>query len=1038
MKTSALAVLLVALCLPLTASAQTPPDWENGRVFEIGREPSHATITAYSDERSALRAERSPWELSLDGMWKFNWVPKPEDRPTDFFKPSFDVSKWKEIPVPANWELEGYGTPIFVNIQYPFHRDAPRVTSEPPKDWTAYKERNPVGSYRRTFTVPASWNGRRTYLVFGGVSSAYYLWVNGEKVGYAEDSRLPSEFDVTKYLKPGENTVAVEVYRWCDGSYLEDQDFWRLSGIFRTVQLVSRAPLRVRDFYARPLLDAQYQDATLRVKVAVRNEGAREEAVSVEATLLDEKRKKVFGPIAAKGSAPSGGEASLLVEQQVPNPKKWSAEEPNLYTLLLTLKDASGRAVEVIPWQVGFRSSEIKNGQILVNGKAVYFKGVNRHEWDERRGYAVTTEGMLQDIKIMKQNNVNAVRACHYPNQPEWYALCDRYGLYVIDEANVESHGYGANEQQRISTGEDFTDAHVSRMSRMIERDKNHASIFLFSLGNEAGWGRNLEAEREWAKANYPEFVVAYEGGQSASSDVFNPMYPPPGDLVSYWEKAGKGRPFFLVEYAHAMGNSVGNLQQYWDVIESKREFQGGFIWDWVEQGLLKRAPDGKAFWAYGGDFADIPNDDNSCSDGLVSADRRLQPEIAEVKKVYQHVKVESVDLAAGKVRVHNKYFFQDLSFLRGSWSLEENGVEVDRGDLSRLSTAPGASEEVTLSVKAPKPKPGDEYFLTVKFSLADDASWADKGYVVAWDQFAMPYTAPPKAEREPPAIALDESGDALALSGAGFALRIGKKSGALESYRLDGRELVTGPLAPNFWRAPIDNDRGNNMAKRQGVWRDAGPNRTVTKVMAERVSPGAVRVTATATVPAGGAAYTTVYTVTGDGAVLVESSLAAAAGQPDLPRFGMQLRVSGDLRRVEWYGRGPQENYWDRNTGYAVGKYAIPVDALPYPYIKPQETGNRTDVRWVAFTNRDGVGLRAVGMPLLSFSAWPFRMEELETRRHPSDIVRSDDVTVNLDYRQMGLGGDNSWGAQQHPEYRLPASKAYTYSFRLEPVRKR
>jgi beta-galactosidase len=1042
-----LATLLV-LSIGSTASAQSgsgpaTPDWENPRVFEINREPSHATFVPYPDERAATRGETpiSPFVQSLDGMWKFHWVGKPEDRPTDFYKPSFDVSAWKEIRVPSNWELEGYGTPIFVNIIYPFQRDAPKVTSEPPKDWTAYKDRNPVGSYRRTFTLPASWAGRRTFLTFGGVSSAFYVWVNGERVGYAEDSRLPSEFDVTKYLKPGENTLAVEVYRWCDGSYLEDQDFWRLSGIFRSVSLVSRAPLRVQDFYARPVLDAQYRDAVLRLKVKVRSDAASDEGLSVEASLRDDAGKSVFGPITARGTASAGKDATLDLEQVVTNPKKWSAEEPNLYRLLLTLRDAKGKVVEVIPWRVGFRSSEIRDGQILINGKAVYFKGVNRHEWDERTGYALTREGMVRDILLMKRYNVNAVRTCHYPNQTEWYDLCDRYGLYVIDEANIESHGYGANEEQRISTGEDFTDAHVSRMSRMVERDKNHASIFIFSLGNEAGWGRNIEAERAWVKANYPEFNVAYEGGKSASSDVFNPMYPPPDELVPYWQKEGKGRPFFLVEYAHAMGNSVGNLQEYWDVLESRKGFQGGFIWDWVEQGLLKKNAEGKDYWAYGGDLGDVPNDDNSNSDGLVSADRKPQPELVEVKKVYQYVKVEPVDLASGKVRVRNKYAFVNLGFLRGSWVLEENGAVIEHGDLPPLSTAPGQAEDVTLGFKQPKPAPGADYFLKVSFALAADAPWAPKGHVVAWDQFQLGAGLPVAIARTTsafPPVGLNETADVYEVRGEGFTARISKRDGALQGYEVGGREMLTGPLVPNFWRAPIDNDRGNGMAKRQGVWRDAGPNRKVTDISAEQISSNSLRITARAELPAGKSTYRVVYTVYGDGSVDIESEVTPEAGQPDLPRVGLQMRVAGDLRSVAWYGRGPEENYWDRKTGSAVGLYKTTVDDLPYPYIKPQETGNRTDVRWVTFTDAKGVGFRAIGAPLIAFSAWPFAMSELERVRHPADIARSQDVTVNLDYGQMGLGGDNSWGAQQHAQYRLPASKSYKYTFRLEPVRGR
>ncbi|MDT5263341.1 MAG: beta-galactosidase [Acidobacteriota bacterium] len=1048
---SAAATTIVCLCLPLFALAaraqdgqpQTPPhDWENARVFAIGKEPAHATLTPYPDEASALRADSpdSPFVRSLDGVWKFHWARRPEERPADFYKPDFDVSAWRDIRVPSNWEMEGYGTPIYTNITYPFKRAAPRVTEEPPAAWTAYKDRDPVGSYHRTFEVPADWRGRQVFLAFGGVNSAFYVWVNGQKVGYSEDSRLPSEFNITSYLKPGENMLAVEVYRWSDGSYMEDQDFWRMSGIFRSVQLVSRAPIYARDFYARTTLDADHRDATLRVKVKVRNAERQNDAVAVEAKLLDAAHHSVFRALNEKANVQGQSETALDFEQKVSNPLKWSAEEPNLYTLLITLKDSSGRVIETIPWRVGFRSSEIKDGQILFNGKPIIIKGVNRHEFDPDRGQVVTTAGMIQDIKLMKQHNINAVRTSHYPNVPEWYDLCDRFGLYVLDEANIESHGYGANEEQRISTGEDFTDALVSRYRGVVERDKNHPSVFIFSMGNEAGFGRNFVAAREWAKTNYPEFIVSYEPGNSIHSDVFSPMYTPPSQLIPQWEKYGRGRPMFLIEYAHSMGNSDGNLPEYWSEIESHRQLQGGFIWDWVDQGIRKRGANGREFWAYGGDFGDVPNDDNFCTNGLVLPDRTPHPTILEVKKVYQYVKVEPVDLAAGRVRVRNKYLFRALSHLRGTWELEESGTVIERGSLPRLAVAPGASQEVALGVRAPQLKPGAEYFLKVTFALASDESWAKKGYVVAWDQFEMPYKPPLLPARDAaamPALKLSESRDGFTVSGEHFTVRFGKKSGALDDYEFDGRRLLAGALVPNFWRPPTDNDRGNGMPERLRVWRDAGARRTVGGVTAEQTTPQVVRVNVFSTLPAGDSQYRNTYTVFGDGSIEVESSLAPGVGLPVLPRFGVQLRVPGEFASVEWYGRGPQENYWDRNSGAAVGRYSMAVDELFFPYIEPQESGNRADVRWVAFTDREGFGLKATGLPLLYFSAWHFSAEELERHKHPSEIVRSDDITVNLDYRQMGVGGDDSWGAWPHPEYQLPA-QSYQYVFRLEPVRGR
>jgi beta-galactosidase len=1043
-----IAIYLSALFLALPLRAQRPdtlaPEWEDPRVFGINKEPGHATLLPYESEAAALASDGrgTAFVRSLDGLWKFHWVRNPRERPVDFYRPDYDVRSWKEIPVPSNWEMEGYGTPIYTNITYPFKRDAPRVTSEPPADWTAYKERNPVGSYRRNFTLPEDWKTRQTFLVFNGVSSAFYVWVNGERVGYSEDSRLPSEFNITRFLKPGENVLAVEVYRWSDGSYMEDQDFWRMSGIFRHVSLVSRAHLYASDFYVRTTLDEKYRDAKLRVRVRLRNAGQSARPVSIEAKLLDDSRRPLFRTLNRRADVLPQGETTLEFEQAVLNPKKWSAEEPNLYTLLLTLKDRSGRVIEAIPWRVGFRSSEIKNGQLLFNGRPIMLKGVNRHEFDPDLGQVVTPERMIQDITLMKQHNINAVRTSHYPNVPEWYELCDRYGLYVLDEANIESHGYGANEEQRISTGEDFTGAHVDRVSRTVERDKNHACVFMFSLGNEAGYGRNLAAARDHVKGLYPEFNISYESGDSRHGDVFSPMYTPPGQILAQWEKLGHGRPMFLIEYAHAMGNSSGNLQEYWTVLESNPHLHGGFIWDWVDQGIRKKGVGDKPFWIYGGDFGDVPNDDNFCTNGLVFPDRTPHPSLLEVKKVYQFIKVEPVNLLTGRVRVRNKYLFRDLSYVRGTWELTENGLVIERGSLPQIQAGPGEAREVTLGLKRPALKVGAEYFLKVSFALRQDMPWARRGHVVAWDQYEVPYDVPKAAAAEQPDSAalsplkLTQSEESFLVTGAKFAARFGRKSGALETYSVAGRQMLAGPLVPNFWRPPTDNDRGNRMPQRLRIWREAGPGRKLTEVSAEQISPQSVRVTALFALPAGSSRYRTVYTVHADGRVEVESALEPAGELPVLPRFGMQLRIPGEFRMVKWYGRGPQENYWDRNTGAAIGLYSARAENLFTPYIEPQESGNRTDVRWVAFTDGKGAGLKATGSPLLYFSAWPFSMEELERRKHPFEIVRAADITVNLDYRQMGVGGDDSWGAWPHAEYLLAAGP-YQYRFVLEPFNK-
>ena len=1042
-----LPIALLGSTLPAQPQTPAPPDWENPHVFGINKEPARATFTPFPDEETLRNSHDSPWVQSLNGAWRFHWVKQPDLRPVDFYKPDFDVSSWKDIPVPSNWEMQGYGTPIYTNITYPFKRNAPRVSSTPDDhSWTAFAQRDPVGSYRRDFEVPASWNGRQTYLLFNGVNSAYYVWVNGQKVGYSEDTRMVSEYNITKYLQPGKNTIAVEVYRWCDGSYMEDQDFWRMSGIYRDVTLVSRGPMHIRDFQVLTPFDSAYENATFKLHVSVqRGETAKAAAASVEAKLLDADGKQVFS-INRKINVSAGKDSELDLQQVVPRPNKWSAEIPYLYQLLLTLRGAKASTVEVIPWKVGFRQSEINGNQILFNGKKLMIRGVNRHEFDPDRGQVVTRDMMIEDIKLMKQNNINAVRTCHYPNVPEWYSLADEYGLYILDEANVESHGYGSGEKQPISDGPDFREPIVDRFRRTIERDKNHPSIIGFSMGNEAGWGANFIAAKEWGKAHHPEFFIIYEPHDSVHGDALSPMYAKPQNIVEYYNTYGNGRPFFEIEYAHAMGNSTGNFQQYWDLFEKEPWAHGGFIWDWVDQGIRKKLSNGKDFWAYGGDFGDKPNDDNFCTNGLVLPDRTVHPGLSEVKKSYAAIKVEAFDTGSGKIRVHNKYNFTTLGFVRGSWTLDENGKTIQSGDVSLEDMAPGDTREIALDLKRPTPTPGAEYFLTVSFKLAKDAPWAPAGHLVAWDQFQLPSNQDSLPERKVdafPALKLAEIPDHYVISNDEFSVAIDRESGSISSYNVRGKELLTAPLEPNYWRAPTDNDRGNAMPRRQGIWQLAAPNRGPATVKAEQVSPNTIKVTATSTLPAGQSTQSYVYTIYGDGSVDVESSFKPGEGRlPDLPRVGMQMRVTGTLRNVEWYGRGPQENYWDRNLGAAVAIYKSKVDDMWFPYVEPQETGNRTDTRWIAFTDDSGFGLKAVGMPLLSFSAWPFRMSELQHEKapvnighkHSAEIVNSEDITVNLDYRQMGVGGDDSWGAPIHKEFSLPAVP-YDYKFRLEPI---
>lgn len=1014
-------------------NAETP-DWENPEVFGRNKEPGHCTLMPYAEVARALGGtrEESPYYRLLNGNWKFKWVPKPADRLKDFYKVEYDVRGWDVIPVPSNWELQGYGIPIYTNIKYPF---APVNPPHIPHD------NNPVGSYRTEFTVPSDWRGREVFLHFDGVRSAFYLWINGKEVGYSQGSMTPAEFNITRYIREGKNILAAEVYRYSDGSYLEDQDTWRVSGIYRDVYLFSTPKVHLRDFWVRCELDEEYRDAVLKVTATVRNFGSRaSDRYVVDVTLLDEDGEVVGGePLMSgkTGSIATGSEIAVEMQGEVSNPDKWTAETPNLYTVLLVLKDDSGKVIEVERCSFGFRKIELKGGQLLINGKAVLFKGVDRHEHDPDHGRAIPFSRMLQDVKILKQNNINSVRTSHYPDDPKWYELCDKYGIYLIDEANIESHGIGYNPDRTLGNKPEWRNAHLDRTIRMVERDKNHASVILWSLGNEAGDGVNFDATSAWIHKRDPSRLVHYERcGEREITDIVCPMYAPIERLVKYASVERK-RPLILCEYAHAMGNSVGNLQDYWDVIEKYKHLQGGHIWDWADQALRKKTTGGEEFWAYGGDYGDIPNDGNFLCNGIVQPDRKPNPSLYEVKKVYQYIKAEPVDLANGRIRIRNKYDFVSLDFVDIGWELTEDGKPVQAGALSKMSLGPQEEEEVTVKFIKPELKAGAEYQLKMAFSLAEDTLWAKRGHVVAWDQFKVPFDVPasPKIDIGRMAgVELLDTAEAFEVAGKDFSIRVGKESGAIESLKFCSKELIKRALGPNFWRVPTDNDKGNGMPARLSVWRRAGQDRTVNSVTAEQPGAQVVHITVDALLPAGGCGYRNVYTVYGSGDVVVESSVEASKVKlPNMPRFGMQMAIPGEFNTMSWYGRGPHETYWDRKTGAAVGEYSGKVAELIHNYVRPQENGNRTDVRWVSLTNEDGVGLLAVGMPLLSVSAWPYAMWDLEKARHINEPRHSDKITVNLDYKQMGVGGDNSWGARTHPEYTLPAG-AYSYKFRLRP----
>ncbi|MFO1476746.1 MAG: glycoside hydrolase family 2 TIM barrel-domain containing protein [Verrucomicrobiota bacterium] len=1054
-------LLLACICTAVTGAAvraaETPAEWENPRLTGINNQPPHATMVICPDAATALQigpvhnAERvkSPFYRSLNGDWKYHYSSNLLARVPEFWTTNFSDAGWETIPVPANVEIEGHGIPIYVNIRYPWcwHGVEPNPPFIPLNE-----PNNTVNSYRRTFSIPADWSGRRVFLTFDGVNSFFDLWINGQKVGMGKDSRTPVEFDISGYLRPGENLLALENIRWSDGSYLEDQDMWRMSGIFRDVYLWSPPELHVRDFEVKTDLDADYKDATLGIAFTVENAGSKAAKVSVQCDLLDAAGQAIASNRAGATVDRDLGVQSGRISIPIPDPHKWSAETPYLYKLLLTLKDGSGKVLEVIPANVGFRKVEIKEGNLLVDGKRVLFKGVNRHEFDPDRGQAITVAGMEKDILVMKQFNVNAMRCCHYPNQPAWYDLCDRYGLYLIDEADIESHGMGY-EDKTLAKNPEWADAHMNRTIRMVERDKNHASIVIWSLGNEAGDGPNFVAVSKWVHQRDASRPVHYEGAQWAPHvDILSQMYPPPARLAEYASQP-RTRPYIMCEYEHAMGNGSGDFASYWDQIYSKPYLQGGFIWDWVDQGLRQEqqalpvarfapVPAGaKTFWAYGGDFgpAGTPSDDNFCCNGLVTPDREPHPGAFQVKHSYQYIHSALVDAAARKVDVKNRYDFTNLKDIAaGAWQLKADGRRIQGGALPDLDLAPGASKTLALPIQAFKAEPGVEYSIELSFVLKRDLPWAKAGHELAWDEFKLPDAAPAEklSVEKLPALRKSDDGAAIAISGDGFEIKFDKSGGGMKSWKARGVELIEAGLRPEFWRAETDNDRGRRADKSQGIWKTANQELPLQGIGVESMQGSRVMVVSvTNGVSRVGAVWRTEYRVYASGDVVVTAEfLPGKTDLPKLPRLGLQMALPAGFDRIAWFGPGPQETYCDRKDA-KLGVYSGSVDEQFYAaYTEPGETGNKVDVRWLALMNESGAGLLAVGMPLLSANALHYGTADLNAATHPFQLPRRDSVTLDLDYRQQGVGGDDSWGAWPHEPFLIPC-RPQSYQFRLRPL---
>lgn len=1066
------------------------PDWENEQVLQINREPARATFVPFATVEQARegRVEQSPWFLSLNSetAWKFNWVPRPELRPVDFYKLKFNDKKWKSFPVPANWETNGYGTPVYASSGYIFKIDPPRVTSEPPADFSTFKERNAVGSYRRTFDLPVTWTGRRVFVHFDGVQSAFYVWINGERVGYSQGSRSPAEFDLTAFVKPGKNLIAVEVYRFCDGSYLEDQDMWRFGGIQRAVWLYSTAPVRIQDFAVRTELDSDCRDATLRIEPKLQVIDNRALAGwSLQAELTDPSGKPVFENPLRQDAEPvlnRAFKAEILndrtpqrgprkfgwLEGKVAHPAKWTAETPALYRLVLTLRDDKDAIVEVVACDVGFRKIEIRDGRLLINGKPIRLRGVNRHELDPDRGQAVTYERMVQDIVLMKQANINAVRTCHYPDDPRWYELCDKYGLYVFDEADLETHG----TRGKLASDPRWSAAFLDRAVRLAERDKNHPSVIFWSLGNESGYGPNFAAMSAWLRDFDPTRPIHYEGAQGTprdpdTVDVISRFYPRTMDRYlnpgvaedadserpenARWERLinltltdGERRPILTSEYAHAMGNALGNFKEYWDEIYWHPRLLGGFIWEWADQGLRKKTTDGRSFIAYGGDFGDKPNLGAFALKGIVNADRETTPKYREVKKVYQPVWVEPREMKPGAVavRFNNRNHFINLNEYDVRWSVLCDGAVLQQGSIEPVDITPGERKQVPVPVAAiEKPVAGADYWLRLSVVTRAATVWASAGHEIAWEQMKLDVETPKSAviaSEDLPSLTIAEQGDSVQITGKTFAAKFSRASGTLVSLDYGHGELLansSGPVLQAF-RAPTDNDKGFGKWLARD-WRTAGLDkltRTVKSLDATQPAPNIVCVESVAYSAAakGALVHRAIWTIRGDGSIDVENQFTPEGELPPLPRIGIALQLSPALNNFRWYGHGPGENYVDRLASAPVGIYSSTVAQQYVAYARPQENGNKEGVRWLSLTDSSGRGLLVVAKDeQVSATALHFSVSDLDTAKHAYELKPRPEIFLSLDAKQCGLG-NSSCGPGVLEKYAvLPQKYTLRLSFR-------
>ncbi|MDL2224281.1 DUF4981 domain-containing protein [Bacteroidales bacterium OttesenSCG-928-M06] len=1016
--------------------------WENPTIVEENKEPARAYFTPYKSQIELQRGKKfeSSYVYSLNGTWKFLFADNTSKRLANFHDINLNDSEWKDIQVPGSWETQEFGIPVYTNVTYIFPANPPYVDNDD----------LPIGTYRTKFEIPASFKDKEIFINFGSISGAATIYLNGEKVGYTKVAKTPAEFNITPYIQSGENILAIQIFKWSDASYLEDQDFWRLGGIERDVLLIARPKVSIEDFFAIGDLDKNYKNGKLSVDVTLRNFGkAKSESNKLKINLLDENNKTIVSKTFNTDNIPVDGKKTVSFSSAINSPKKWSAEYPNLYSLEIQLLDKTGNTLEWAGCKIGFKKVEIRNSQLLFNGQPVIIRGVNIHEHHEKYGHYVDTETIMKDLTLMKQYNINAIRTSHYPQPPEFYELCDKYGFYVIDEANIEAHGLDwYNTQKHPSFTEEWRGQHLDRTSRMFERDKNFPCIINWSLGNESRFGTNYELTYKWLKENdkAKRPVQCDRAGENEFTDIICPMYRPISTLENYANRKDIYRPYILCEYAHAMGNSTGNFQEYWDVIMKYPVLQGGFIWDWVDQGLVRYDELGRKYWIYGGDAGghQWTHDENFCANGLINADRTIHPGLNEVKKVYQPIWFEATEKTKEytKIRINNYNLFTDLSEYDFIYEIYSDGKQTGE-EILNVKAAPLKETVVEIPYKLDTQN-HSEVFIVIKALSKETTDLVPVGHIIATEQIKIKegfwhidFSDLPKEHLKFTQDEKEVSFEIQDIKG-----KISLTSGELTEYSYKGKRLITRAPIPNFWRAPIDNDFGQGLQVRSNIWRNAGAERETTATDIAENSYGGVVVTIKQKLRYLDIPYTYIYTINPDGTVIVSASMdMTGKSRPELLRFGMKMQLPYSFNNVEYYGRGPWENYNDRNTSAFVGKYTCKVDDLKTDYIRPQENGYRTDIRYVEFTDDKGFGVRfrSTSSNLICFNARHNFDEDFDPgftkkQQHITDIHPRKTVAVNIDLKQMGVGGNDSWGARPLDKYRL-LEDIYSYSYKISPV---